>query len=135
MTDLKISVGTDITEVGRIERSLKNPRFFEKVFGKTEKEYLLSKKGEAFCRSAAARFAAKEAFGKAVGTGVSGFGLQEVEVVNDDSGCPHIVLSGRAAQKFKDREFSVSISHTGNYATATVLAVTEDGNEQKDRLS
>lgn len=120
---MKLSVGTDIVEVERIKKSLQNPRFFEKVFGEKENEYLASLKGRAFYCSAAARFAAKEAFGKAVGCGISGFGLSEIESVNDENGCPHILLSGRAKEKYGQWEFSVSLSHTKQYAIAVVLAV------------
>ncbi len=128
MTELKLSVGTDIVEVERIEKSMQNRRFFEKVFGKEEKEYLLLLKGTALYCSAAARFAAKEAFGKAVGCGISGFALSDVQSVNDENGCPHILLSGGAKEKFGQTEFSVSLSHTKQYATAVVLAV---GKEMK----
>ena len=70
---------------------------------------------------------AKEAFSKAVGTGVRGWSLREVEVLHDSLGKPVLRLHGRAAQQFSDYAFSLSISHTDTMAAAVVLAEKQGG--------
>lgn len=74
--------------------------------------------------SVAANFAAKEAFSKALGTGVRGFSLNEVSVLRDESGAPFFAFSGNAERIVKERKlgFSVSLSHTKNMACAMVVA-------------
>ncbi len=72
----------------------------------------------------AANFAAKEAFAKALGTGVRGFSLGEVSVLRDRLGAPYFLLSGRAKQLAEERglAFSVSLTHTDALAAAFVVA-------------
>lgn len=72
----------------------------------------------------AASFAAKEAFSKALGTGIRGFALAEVSVLRDSLGAPYFALSGRAARLAEERglRFSVSLSHTEDLAAAFVVA-------------
>lgn len=115
------AIGTDILEVHRIEKSLKIPRFLSFAFGEEEVEMLKTKK---FCpRSVAANFCAKEAFFKAIGTGVRGFGLKNVQILRDELGKPYLKFSGKVLQEVQKNEykFSVSLSHSENCAIATVL--------------
>jgi holo-[acyl-carrier protein] synthase len=72
----------------------------------------------------AASYAAKEAFSKAMGTGVRGFSLAEVSVLRDSLGAPYFALSGRAARLAAERGlcFSVSLTHTDELAAAFVVA-------------
>lgn len=114
-------IGIDLVEISRIEKSMKNPRFTARVFGISERALFCGKR--AFER-AAANFAAKEAFGKALGTGIAGFSLSEVETLRDPAGAPYLKLSGRAAAIARERglRFSVSLTHTESYAAAVVLA-------------
>ena len=72
------SVGVDIVEVERIRQAMENPRFLREFFSQEEREYFAGKFYPE--QSAAGAYAAKEAFAKAVGTGILGFGLQEVSV-------------------------------------------------------
>lgn len=118
-------VGTDIIEIERIENSMKNKRFFEYAFGEEEYEMLKAKKFSP--ESVAANFCAKEAFFKSLGTGIRGYGLRNVQVLRDEMGKPYFKLSGRALEKAKENgyKFSVSLSHSKNYAVATVLCYTE----------
>ncbi|MBR5156215.1 MAG: holo-ACP synthase [Clostridia bacterium] len=116
-------IGIDITEIERIEKALKTERFLERFFSEEEIKYFKSKKQMA--QSVAANFAAKEAFSKAIGTGVRGFSLAEVEILRDDLGKPHISLSGDAKRITDELGISgllVSISHSEKYAVAQVLA-------------
>lgn len=77
-----------------------------------------------------AAFAAKEAFGKALGTGIRGFSLCEAEVLHKENGAPYLFLSGKAkaASDKIHAEFSLSLSHDGDYATAFVICVTKGEN-------
>jgi holo-[acyl-carrier protein] synthase len=113
------AVGTDIVNVSRIKKSMENARFCERIFTSSEMEYIGRKKFPA--ETAAGRFAAKEAFAKAVGTGFREFEFSDVEILNDELGKPYIVLHGKARELFSDMEFDVSISHTAEIAIATVL--------------
>lgn len=115
-----LSVGTDIVEIKRIEKSIENPRFIARVFGSLEQAELIKKSAESY----AAAFSAKESFGKALGTGIRGFSLTDVQLLHDELGAPYLHLSGKALEIAGRRglEFSVSVSHTDSLATATVIA-------------
>ncbi len=116
-------LGTDITEVKRIAKSVKKEAFKKKMFSKQEILYCEAKanSGESF----AARFAAKEAFFKALGTGWrGGVAFNEVEILNDKLGKPEIHLKGETKKILKKLKFSaihVSLSHTKDIAVATVV--------------
>ena len=113
--------GLDLVEIDRIRKAMQRPRFCRRVLG--EEEYRqLSLRGFP-CQSVAASFCAKEAFGKALGTGISGFALSEVQLLRRENGSPYLAFSGEAlrmAQK-SGAVFSVSITHTRLYAAAVVL--------------
>jgi holo-[acyl-carrier protein] synthase len=112
-------------EVYRIAETMtRTPRFAERVFTAGERAYC-DAKGAAAAQSYAGRFAAKEAFLKALKTGWRGkIGWQEIEVVNDGDGVPTLTLSGEAARLFEmsDAEhMHISISHTSEHAVAHVI--------------
>ena len=119
------SVGTDIIEIERIKNSMKNKKFFEYVFGKEEYQMLEQKNFPE--RSVAVNFCAKEAFFKSVGTGIRGYGLKNVQVLRDELGKPYFKFSGKVLEEVerKKYKFSVSLSHSREYALATVLCYTE----------
>ncbi len=118
----RISVGTDIVEIERIRKSCQSARFMERVYSEKESA-LFSVKKDPY-PSLAGNWAAKEAFAKALGTGVRDFELSEVSVLRDNLGAPYIELTGEALKIAKSRGlyFSVSISHSKEYATAVVIA-------------
>lgn len=118
----KFSVGTDIVEISRIRKSCQNKRFMERVYSEKEAALFLTKKDP--YPSLAGNWAAKEAFSKALGTGVRGFELCEVSVLRDNSGAPYFEFTGKAKEIADSRklDFSVSISHSKEYATAVVAA-------------
>lgn len=122
----RIAVGTDITEVERIKCSVSSKRFVQRVY--SEKESALFSKKKTPYESMAANWCAKEAFAKAIGTGVKGFSLNEVSCLRNDLGQPYLELSGQAKKIAEGRklEFSVSLSHTKNYAVATVIAYSKE---------
>lgn len=116
------SVGTDLIETARIRKSCERQNFVDTVYSKAEQEIFADKKDPA--PSMAANWAAKEAFAKALGTGVRGFKLSEVSVLRNELGCPYLELSGSALEISQHRglDFSVSLTHTKDYASATVIA-------------
>src|SRR6476469_10987179 len=97
-----ISIGIDIAEVYRIRETIaRTPRFAERVFTDAERTYCESK-GAAAAQSYAARFAAKEAFLKALKTGWRGkITWQDMEVVNDADGVPSLNITGEAQTLFQ----------------------------------
>ncbi len=116
------SVGVDLVEIERVRKGCNNSRFVERVYSKAEQELFLGEKPR--FASLAGNWAAKEAFSKALGTGVRDFALTEVEILRDELGAPYIRLSGRAkaAAECKGLCFSVSITHTKELAEAVVIA-------------
>lgn len=121
-------VGIDIIEVSRIKMSIEDygSPFTERIFTPDEIEYC-SDKPNPF-QHYAARFAAKEAFSKAAGTGWnSDFSWQEVEVMNEPSGKPSLRLSGWALKDFGRKKVFLSLSHSGDYVAAVVIISSEDG--------
>ena len=121
-----ICVGIDSLVISRMERAMQSPRFCQRVFGKTEYS-LLAERGLP-PQSAAASFCAKEAIGKALGTGVREFLLSEVELLRDSLGAPYLRLSGRALELARERglRFSVSVTHTREVATVIVIGEKEE---------
>ena len=117
-----IGTGVDIVEIERIKKAVeKNSRFLERFFSDRERAYFESRHNR--CEVAAGNFAAKEAFSKAIGTGIRNFALKDVEILRDSLGKPYINLRNAAytiANKKGDGIFHVSISHCKHYAVATV---------------
>ena len=121
-----IRVGIDLVEVDRIERLLdRDSAIYEKVFSDTEQRYARGKRFP-FQRFAA-RFAAKEALFKAMGTGLSGdLDWRDIEVRNERSGKPVLRLSGSTAIKANEMGVMgsyLSLSHTEKYAIALVILI------------
>ena len=116
-------IGVDIVSIDRIEKSLSRENFLAKVYGEGEIA-LFATEGRIKTNSLAANFAAKEAFSKALGTGVRGFELSEVEILRDDMGKPYFHLSGKAKEIAESNNlvFSVSLSHEKDKAIAFVIA-------------
>ena len=116
-------IGVDIVSIDRIEKSLSRENFLAKVYGEGEIA-LFATEGRIKTNSLAANFAAKEAFSKALGTGVRGFELNEVEILRDDMGKPYFHLSGKAKEIAESNNlvFSVSLSHEKDKAIAFVIA-------------
>ncbi|MCD4651951.1 MAG: holo-ACP synthase [Candidatus Cloacimonetes bacterium] len=116
--------GTDMIEVARVARQVeKENGFKERIYSALEIEYCESMHHSS--QHYAARFAAKEAYFKALGTGWrNGMGFAEVEVTNDELGNPHLVLHGKArevAEERKIKKLHVSLTHLKDYANAIVI--------------
>ena len=119
MTEL--TTGVDIIEISRVGRVLElyGTRFLRRIYTPDEIEYC---RGRA--PNLAARFAAKEATMKALGTGVRGVAWKDIEVIRQPSGAPSIKLYGRAkarARRLGVREIALSLSHSREYAVAFVV--------------
>lgn len=117
-------IGVDIIEVDRVEEKLKRtPGLKEKIFTAVEISYCEGKHTPAL--HYAARFAAKEAFMKALGTGWrEGVKFSEIEIHNLETGQPVLEVHGRARELFEARGVSrahVSLSHLKSYAVAIVI--------------
>jgi len=123
---LVLGIGTDIIEIARIERSVERfgDAFLERVFTAGEIAYCQRKRNAA--ESLAARFAAKEAGAKALGTGISrGVSWREFEVRRQPGQRPELHLSGRAAEiagKLGIRHISLSLTHSRSVSMAVVIA-------------
>ena len=124
-----LGIGTDLIETSRVRESMDRfgQRFLDRIFTAQEIGYCQRKKNAA--ESFAARFAAKEAGAKALGTGISrGISWKELEVRREASGRPTLHLSGRAAELAKAmgvQRTQLSLTHSRDLAMAVV--VVEDG--------
>ncbi len=121
-----VGIGTDLIEIERVEQSIQRfgVRFLERVFTAGEIAYCQQKRktsGESF----AARFAAKEAGAKALGTGISrGISWKEIEVRREAGERPTLHWSGRAAERAAElgvSRVSLSLTHSESVAMAVVL--------------
>ena len=121
-----IGVGTDLIEIARIERSFERfgEAFLRRIYTPGEIAYCMAKKS--FAESLAARFAAKEAGAKALGTGISrGVSWREFEVRRRPGERPELHLSGRAreiADRLGIARISLSLSHARTLSIAVVIA-------------
>jgi holo-[acyl-carrier protein] synthase len=117
-----VGIGVDIVDIDRIQTSLDRygSAFISKIFTQQEIAYCSTKALPA--QHYAARFAAKEAFSKAIATGWAGtFHWKDVEIVNDDQGKPSFRLYGTTAEKFGEKSILVSLTHAESTAAAFVL--------------
>ncbi len=119
---MAVFCGVDIIEIERLRKSIEEVGGFrERVFTDGEIAYCENRK-KARYESYAARFAAKEAVLKALGTGLAdGLGWRQIEILNDDRGKPHAILTSRARELFEAmgaKGMDVSVSHCGAYAIA-----------------
>ena len=122
-----VGVGCDIIEIERIARAIKSESFIRRVFTAEEAAYC-QRRGQQAAASFAARFAAKEAVLKALGTGLREGSLQEIAVDNDVLGKPLVQLSGHFAMLAKQlgvKNIQISLSHSRDFAVAYVIM--EDG--------
>ncbi|HEX8632918.1 MAG TPA: holo-ACP synthase [Pyrinomonadaceae bacterium] len=128
-----ISIGIDIIEVARVRQVLRRtPRFAERVFTPGERDYC-ERRGVVAPQHYAARFAAKEAALKALGTGWSGgLAWQDIEVVSNAAGAPSVVFHHLAREllaRSGATNAHLSISHTTEHAIAQVLLERRDVDE------
>ena len=119
-------IGTDIVNINRIKKSIKNKNFINRLFNEKEIKRCSKQSNKANCF--AKRFAAKEAFSKALGTGISkGLSFKEITVYNIKTGKPKIRLSGKTKKlvnkiiKKKNINIFLSLSDDKPFAVATIV--------------
>lgn len=122
---MDIRCGMDIVELDRIKKALEQGEgFLNRVFTQTEKEYCQAR-GKASLMSFAARFCAKEAVSKALGTGIAkGVSFKDIEIVNDIDGKPRVTLYNDAKRHFDQiggRSIDISLTHSRDYAAAQAV--------------
>ena len=118
-----LGVGIDIVHTDRLEHWRRQPGLIHRFFHPQEIVDAESR-GASMIQSLSARFAAKEAFGKAIGTGLSGLKLQDIQVNNSHNGKPRIILHGAALEYFKKiggESLFVSLTHERENAVAVVI--------------
>jgi holo-[acyl-carrier protein] synthase len=118
-----LAVGIDLIEVARVEESLGKygRRFLDRIYTQREQRYCNGRADRL-----AARFAAKEAVSKALGTGIGDTTWHEIEVINEENGRPTLLLHGAAqdlARKQNLDAWSISLSHTETHAISAAVAM------------
>jgi len=118
-----LSSGIDILDIHRFEDVLERygDRFLDRIF--TKREIIETRRNSA---SLAARFAAKEAVAKALGTGIGFVGWKDIEIVYSDNNRPILQLYGYAAKISEDmnlNNWSISLSHTASQAIALIVVI------------
>ena len=112
-------VGLDLCEIARMEKLTADNRFLERYFTGEETAYIRAK-GKGAAQTMAGIYAAKEAFCKALGTGIA-YDLKEIGIAHDTAGTPYYVLSGKAGQTGQGDCFWLSITHDGGNAAAVCI--------------
>jgi len=130
-------IGIDIVEINRMYKWLDNLNLLERFFHSNEISFLSSRytlqekdvNKQQYAQALAARFAAKEAFGKALGTGLSGISLKDIMVLNNENGKPEIKLFGSALDAFIKSgaaKSHISLSHEKENAIAMIILEAEN---------
>ena len=117
-------IGLDLCAVARMEELKENDRFMARYFTEEERAYVRSR-GAGAGQTLAGLFAAKEALGKALGTGIA-FDLREAEIGHGENGRPEYRLRGKLAEAAGQDRFHLSISHDGGVAGAVCIRDTDD---------
>lgn len=118
-------IGCDIVETARFEKWVKDEAMVARFFNHAEYADA-GKNGQSKCEHYAVRFAAKESFSKALGTGINGFELTDIYIRKNEEGQPTLMVTGKALEKMESRfgkncVVHVSLSHEKQYAIAFVV--------------
>ena len=113
-------IGVDMARISRVEKACSGRGFLERYYSAEEIELFSTSPAKL-----AANFAAKEAFGKALGTGVRGFSLKEVSLLRDEMGKPYYTFAGRAEEIVKSRGLRCHVSVTDEGDDVVVFTVLE----------
>ena len=118
-----IGIGTDIIEIDRIEKAINNNKnFLSKIF--TDNEIELFRERNMRIEVIAGNFAVKEAISKAIGTGIRGFSLIDIEVLRDDLGKPIAYLNNNV-EKIINRKYRLNVSISHNKTSAVAFGILE----------
>ncbi len=118
-----LGIGFDMVEVDRLDSWAENNKIIDRYFHITEVEDM-KKQDKLKAQSLAARFAAKEAFGKALGTGISGFEMKDLRIISGKHGKPELLVGGKARDILESHgggRIYLSLSHEKTYAGAVVV--------------
>ena len=118
-------VGVDTIRTERLRRGVRQPTFLARVFGPQENAALSALPLHRRIETAAAAWAAKEALGKALGSGLAAFALAQAQVLHTEDGAPYFAFSGALEQQMAAAGLQVllSLTHEGGFATAFVVLV------------
>jgi holo-[acyl-carrier protein] synthase len=121
---LIVGTGIDLTTIERFEKWVDKESFCDKYYSEDELSYIRSR-GRGAASSMAAGFAAKEAFGKALGTGLAGISLKGITVLRDDKGKPYFQFDDKIRERLclygKNPRVHLSLSHESQWAIAQVI--------------
>lgn len=122
---MRIVTGIDLIEIARLAASIERhgERFLARVFTDAERQSCANR-----VESLAARFAAKEAVSKALGSGLDGFGFLDIEITRATNGAPGLRLHGVAAERARQQglnDWSISLSHSQSHAAAVAVGYAE----------
>lgn len=119
-----LGIGNDILEIERVHEAIatQGDRFIEKLFTKREQAYCSNYKDPV--PHYAARFSAKEAIVKALGTGFGEMAaFHDIEIINDELGKPEVFFSDALNSRFKNPEVLLSISHCKSYVSTVAIRI------------
>lgn len=127
-------IGLDLCEIQRMKQAIERQHFIDRVYTDAEAERIRAASGIRRSEIAAGLFAAKEAVSKALGTGLAGIGIADIEIIPDAAGCPHCTLRDKALDRARalcGERFTVwvSITHESGMAAATAILESETGHE------
>lgn len=125
-------IGTDLCETARMERAIAREPFLDRVFSAEEQALINARTGKRRAETAAANFAAKEAFLKACGRGLGGFALSDIGVLRRDSGAPCYAPSGEAARFMAEHHLTAHLSLSHDAGMACAFAVLEQKEGEKE---
>lgn len=117
-----VGIGVDVVQIDRFQPWVANPALVKRFFSESELAGLNGRQDLA--QALAVRFAAKEAFGKALGTGLRNLVVKDIQVLQDELGKPFFDLVGTARETFRRcgaNMAHLSLSHDGNYGIAYVI--------------
>jgi len=118
-----LGIGLDLCETRRLKRAMARTAFVQRVFSPAEVAACKGRRDRLLCY--AARFAAKEAYFKAIGTGWGrGVSWLDVEVTSDGNGPPRLLVKGearRVSRALGVKAVHLSLTHTGNYGAAVIV--------------
>lgn len=116
-----VGIGIDTTTVSRVEKVLEKDNFKTRFYSDSEL-FMLAKRGNK-AQTYAVNYAGKEAFGKALGTGLIGFEWNELSILRTEAGAPYCAYSGKLKELMEKNHWKakVSFTHEGDYASAVVI--------------
>jgi len=114
-----LGLGTDIIEISRIEKAIKNLKFIQKIYTEEEIKLIVLKGNKA--ETYAGRFAAKESISKALGTGMRKISFSDIEIINNKLGKPIVRFKNSIEDYNKKYLVEISISHCREYAISTAI--------------